>query len=93
MRRITERSELSRLQGLGGYVVNVRGSRARIHRVSCATVRLMNPDRRGGVYHSQSLKEIVGWLDNESMASSPCRICLSILTYRPKPEKLINHIE
>ncbi len=53
----------------------------------------MNPDRRGGVYHSQSLKEIVGWLDDESMTSSPCRICLSILTYRPKPEKLTDHIE
>lgn len=74
-------------------MVNVRGSRARIHRVSCATVRLMNPDRRGGVYHSRSLKEIVGWMDNESMTSSPCRICLSILTYRPKPEKLTKHVE
>ena len=52
----------------------------------------MNPDKRGGIYHSQSLREIIEWLDNESMTSSPCRICLSILTYRPKPEKLTDHI-
>lgn len=92
LRRVSDSTEMKEIQGGRGYVLNVRGSKACIHLANCVTVRWMNPDKRGGVYHAPTLGEALEWAEGESIECSPCKICLPSLTYRPRPEKLTEHI-
>jgi len=92
VRQIASASELSRLRGSGGYVLNIVRRRACIHRASCVTVTWMNPDKKGGVYYSATLAEALKWLEAEAVRGAPCRLCLSTLAYRPRPEKLTAHL-
>ena len=93
VRRLSEFSELTRLRGKGGYVLNVARSGAKIHRASCPTVEWMNPDKRGGVYYAPTLGEALRWLEAESIRGTPCRLCLPTLAYRPRPGKLMDHLK
>ena len=88
MRRL-DRTSLGLLRGRGGYVLNVKGSVARIHSSSCALVAFINPDKPDGVYYAPSLEEAWGWLREGSREGIPCRLCLSQLTYSPRPRSLI----
>lgn len=91
--RLSESSELSQLRGRGGYVLNIARSGARIHRINCATVMWMNFSKRGGVYYASTLKGALEWLEAEAIKGTPCRLCLSTLAYKPRPEKLMERIE
>jgi len=92
VRRISDITELRRLLGRSGYVLNVSGSVAHIHRADCVTVRWMNPVKRRRVFFASSLEEIWEWIEGESVEASPCRLCLPALSYRPRPEKLTDHL-
>lgn len=92
VRRIRENSELSKLRGRGGYVLNTGRSKAMIHRIECITVGWMNLGKRGGVYHADMLEAAMGWLDAEGIIGVPCRLCLPALTYRPRPESLMERV-
>lgn len=52
----------------------------------------MNPDKRGGVYHSPTLEDAMRWLEMKGITGVPCRLCLPALTYRPPPESLREHL-
>lgn len=93
VRRLSDGSELSRLRGKGGYVLNIVRSGARIHRANCATVMWMNLSKRGGVYYAATLEEALKWLEAKSIRGAPCRLCLPTLAYRPRPEKLTDRLK
>lgn len=86
--RRLDRIELVKIQGRGGYVLNVERSRVRIHGAGCPLIGLMNTDKRGGVFHSSTLEEAVRWLETNSLKGVPCKVCLQRLTYRPRPSRL-----
>ena len=92
VRRLRENSELSQLRGRGGYVLNIGRSRALIHRAECITVGWMNLGKRGGVYHAATLEAALEWLEAEGIMGVPCRLCLPALTYRPRPESLMERL-
>lgn len=89
VRRLHENSELGRIRGKGGYVLNITGSRPRIHRANCVTVGWMNLGKRGGVYYAATLEEALEWLETKAMRGAPCKLCLPTLTYKPRPEDLL----
>ena len=93
VRRLHEKSELSQLRSRGGYVLNISRSRARIHRAECASVVWMNLGKRGGVYYAATLEEALEWLEAEAIRGAPCRLCLQTLTYRPRPENLMERLK
>jgi len=93
VRRLSESSELSRLRGKGGYVLNIVRSGARIHQTNCATVGWMNLAKRRGVYYAATLEDAHEWLESESIKGVPCRLCLPTLAYRPRPEKLMDRLK
>jgi len=82
------RAELDRIQGRGGYVLNVERSRVRIHSTGCPLIGLMNTDKRGGVFHSNTLEDATRWLEANSLKGRPCKVCLPGLTYKPRPGRL-----
>ncbi|MGD2142640.1 MAG: hypothetical protein PVH79_04080 [Candidatus Bathyarchaeota archaeon] len=90
MHRISNKEELLGLMTKSGYLLNIRRSRACLHRVDCALVKLVNPFKKIGVYHSHSIEEALGWAEEESVQVHPCKLCLESLTYRPRPEKITN---
>ena len=93
VRRLHESSVLGQLRSKGGYVLNINGSRARIHRARCATVGWMNLSKRGGVYYAATLEEGLEWLEAKAIRGAPCRLCLQTLTYRPRPENLMERLK
>jgi len=93
VQRISERSTLTRLKSKSGYLLNIVRSGACIHRVNCATVDFMNPDKKGGIYYAETLEEAKAWLETESIKGAPCRLCLPALAYRPRPENLMDHLK
>jgi hypothetical protein len=93
IRRISERSTLIKLKSKGGYLLNIGRSGAFLHRANCVTVDLMNPDKKGGIYYTETLETARDWFKAESIKGAPCRLCLPALTYMPRPEKLIDHIK
>ena len=93
MRRLEEVSQLRMVQRRGGYVLNISGPRSHIHQAGCVTVGWMNTKKRGGVYYASTLKEVLEWVEEKSIRCSPCKICLSALTYRPRPQKLTEHLQ
>lgn len=92
MRRLEDEPQLKSAKQRGGYVLNVTGSRAYVHQASCVTVGWMNTRKKGGVYYSTSLDEVIGWLEGESIDWSPCKLCLAALSYRPRPKQLKDHL-
>jgi hypothetical protein len=89
--RRLERAEMAELRGRRGYLLRISGNAARLHRVSCPLVRAMNPERGKGIYYAESLDEALEWLEAKEIEGRACGICLTSLTYRPRPTRLAEH--
>ena len=53
----------------------------------------MNLSKRGGVYYAATLKDALEWLEVKAIRGEPCRLCLQTLTYRPRPENLMERLK
>ncbi|MBS7652747.1 MAG: hypothetical protein QW638_03250 [Candidatus Bathyarchaeia archaeon] len=86
--RRLNRAEIVKLRGRRGYILRLTRTEALLHRVSCPLVGSMNPDKGEGVYYAPTIKEALEWLNAKAIRGRACGLCLSSLTYKPRPEKL-----
>ena len=91
--RINQGFDLGKLRSKSGYILNVISSKARIHRTKCGTVLWMNLSKRGGVYYTDTLEEARAYIESEKLGGEACRICLPTLSYKPRPENLIERLK
>jgi hypothetical protein len=93
MQQIRSKVELLELRTKRGYLLNLLKEGAYLHRVNCPVVKLVNPLKEQGAYHSNLLKDALMWSEERSISVSPCKLCLQRLTYTPRPEKIAECIK
>ncbi|MBS7638432.1 hypothetical protein KEJ49_06090 [Candidatus Bathyarchaeota archaeon] len=87
--RRLDRAEMAKLRGRRGYILRISRAGALLHKVNCPLVGSMNPDKEEGIYYAPSLNEALEWLNARAIRGKACGLCLSSLTYRPRPKKLM----